>query len=117
VRHFLPNLSVSDTREAPADDQAVFRTNFEESIRNKSELVTYVRLQCNGIRLSYSEDVLFEIRGYPPECEADGDYFFVVAKPYPSRNVAMWAFQAFNDGDLLMIQLKVEHLLRTQEGE
>jgi PAS domain-containing protein len=85
------NLFVSDAGEALADDQAVFRTTFEESVRNKSELLSYVRLQCNGNRLSYShtEDALFEIRGYLPECEAEGGYFFAVAKPYPSRNVAM----------------------------
>ncbi|KAF8226788.1 hypothetical protein L208DRAFT_1422566 [Tricholoma matsutake] len=76
------------------DDQVVFRSTFEESIRNKSELHSYVRLQCSGNRSSYSdtEDVLFEIRGHPhfiPECETEGSCFFAVAKPYPGRNIAM----------------------------
>lgn len=105
-----------------ADDQVVFRSTFEESIRNKSELHSYVRLQCSGNRSSYSdtEDVLFEIRGHPhfiPECETEGSCFFAVAKPYPGRNIAMWASR------ILWLQFahdttfKVGYLCRTQSGE
>ncbi|KAF5357959.1 hypothetical protein D9756_001458 [Leucocoprinus leucothites] len=77
------------------EDQAAFQRGFEDSIRTNSELVSYVRLKSNPSMkpgLSSSNDILFEIKGYPhfvmeqgPDCKC----FFAIAKPYPSRNITM----------------------------
>ncbi|KXN86940.1 hypothetical protein AN958_09535 [Leucoagaricus sp. SymC.cos] len=77
------------------EDQAVFQRGFEESIRTDTELISYVRLRGNpAIKpgLSSVNDVLFEIKGYPhfvteqgPDCKC----VFAMAKPYPTRNIAM----------------------------
>lgn len=73
----------------------MFHRGFEESIRTNTELLSYVRLKCNpAVKSSHSStnDMLFEIKGYPhfvteqgPECKC----FFAMAKPYPGRNIAM----------------------------
>jgi hypothetical protein len=78
-----------------AEDQSVFQRAFEDSIRTNTELVSYVRLRSNpAMKLDHSRenDILFEIKGYPhfvaeqgPDCKC----FFAMAKPYPSRNIAM----------------------------
>lgn len=79
------------------EDQTAFQRGFEDSIRTNSELVSYVRLKSNTSINPGSvapNDVLFELKGYPhsvteqgPDCKC----FFAIAKPYPSRNIAMWA--------------------------
>ena len=69
-----------------ADDRATFQRQFQESIRNKSDLLAYARLQCKTAKDLYpnvpalqlaglpqaTEDaaappreILFEIKGYP----------------------------------------------------
>lgn len=55
---------------------------------------SYVRLQCkNGFAMQHfpQSQVLFELKGYPLylENETSPRCFLAVAKPYPSRNVAM----------------------------
>ncbi|KAF9454604.1 GATA-domain-containing protein [Macrolepiota fuliginosa MF-IS2] len=77
------------------EDQTMFRRAFEDSIRTDTELLSYVRLRCSqATKPSHTSanDILFEINGYPhfvmgqgPDCKC----FFAMAKPYPSRNIAM----------------------------
>lgn len=81
-----------------ANDKDSFREMFSESIAQKKDLLTYARLRCTSESyggLDYTvphKEVLFEIMGYPhflpgeEECKC----FFAVAKPYPSRNTAMY---------------------------
>ena len=138
----------------PEDDRAVFEQQFNESLQNRTDLLTYVRLRCKSEHDVYgpnipvlpvlpsgtdgepavpqspkppSREILFEIKGYPhfvvsstlgqqqsnsrfevrdlqamdsqagPSNSASPSAnsglfkcFFVMAKPYPSRNTAMW---------------------------
>ncbi|KAF8636495.1 hypothetical protein AX17_003310 [Amanita inopinata Kibby_2008] len=67
------------------DDQFSFCSAFQHSINANVELLVYLRLKANS-----SKDILFELKGYPHlvndnECKC----FFVMARPYPSRNTAM----------------------------
>ncbi|KAG2364521.1 hypothetical protein BDR07DRAFT_1450276 [Suillus spraguei] len=71
-----------------AEDKQAFRVSFEQSLRSRMEMLSYVRFkyQCE-----YAREVLFEVKGYPHYID-DEQYarcFFAVAKPYPSRNTAM----------------------------
>lgn len=84
-----------------ADDQADFRTRFDDSVRTGGEMLSYVRLKCNET-MSYPptscKDVLFEIKGYPhvaDEHDVDSTCFFAMAKPYPGRNTAMYVQSPF----------------------
>ncbi|KAF8077788.1 white collar 2 type of transcription factor [Lyophyllum atratum] len=77
---------------ATTDDQAEFQASVEESIQQNSELHCFVRLKCSGDLPSSPEspkDMLFEIRGEAHSSNADGVFFFVTAKAYPSRNTEM----------------------------
>ncbi|KAF9650765.1 hypothetical protein BDM02DRAFT_3154672 [Thelephora ganbajun] len=85
------------------DDRENFKKNFEQSIRNKSDMQSYVRMQVKPelpstpASTNASEatpratEVLFEIIGYPHFIEGDDSCkcFFATAKTYPSRNTAM----------------------------
>ncbi|KAI0672885.1 hypothetical protein C8Q78DRAFT_1077203 [Trametes maxima] len=79
------------------DDRVSFRTSFAESVRSKTEMLVYARLQCKNefyVASDYRSaprEVLFEIRGRPhflPETD-DFQCYFAMAQPYPSRNTAM----------------------------
>ncbi|THH27782.1 hypothetical protein EUX98_g6405 [Antrodiella citrinella] len=89
------------------DDIGPFHAAFQRCIHNRSELLTYIRLRCKPASTAHNvsqdfqasasssvKEVLFEIKGYPhfvpdtgviTECKC----FFMMAKPYPSRNTAM----------------------------
>ncbi|KAI9571387.1 white collar 2 type of transcription factor [Boletus coccyginus] len=75
-------------------DQRAFHVAFDESLRTRTEMNSYVRLKASSPttpqKIPQSE-VLFEVKGYPHfiENELAARCFFAVAKPYPSRNVAM----------------------------
>lgn len=81
-----------------ANDKDSFREMFSQSIAQKKDLLTYARLRCTSEYYGGSDytvphkEILFEIMGYPhflpgeEECKC----FFAVAKPYPSRNTAMY---------------------------
>ncbi|KAF8559728.1 hypothetical protein OG21DRAFT_1502956 [Imleria badia] len=77
-----------------AEDQRAFHVAFDESLRTRTEINSYVRLKARfpitPQNIPQSE-VLFEVKGYPHfiENELAPRCFFTVAKPYPSRNVAM----------------------------
>ena len=85
------------------DDRETFKKNFEESIRDNSDMQSYVRMQTKPdapsppSSSSSSEaapratEVLFEVIGYPHFIEGDDSCkcFFATAKTYPSRNTAM----------------------------
>lgn len=79
------------------DDRAGFRAAFAESVRTRTELLAYARLQCKNefyVAADYTSaprEVLFELRGRPhflPDSDAF-QCFFAMAQPYPSRNTAM----------------------------
>ncbi|KAK7040897.1 white collar 2 type of transcription factor [Paramarasmius palmivorus] len=102
-----------------SDDQNHFRACFDDSIRRRSELITYVRLRCNtpAVTFPYSpvKEVLFEVKGYPKFVNTSSmgsvggagneAFFFALAKPYLSRNTAML-------NTVLDLQLEHEHLQR-----
>ncbi|KAF9246368.1 white collar 2 type of transcription factor [Melanogaster broomeanus] len=77
-----------------SEDLPAFNVAFDESLRTRREMNSYVRLKT---RSAYSaqgvpqSEVLFEMKGYPHfiENELSARCFFAVAKPYPGRNVAM----------------------------
>ncbi|KAI0362473.1 GATA-domain-containing protein [Trametes cingulata] len=79
------------------DDRANFRTAFTESIRSKTEMLVYARLQCKNefyVASDYTSaprEVLFEIRGRPHFLPDTDEFkcYFAMAQPYPSRNTAM----------------------------
>ncbi|KAL4067776.1 white collar 2 type of transcription factor [Scleroderma citrinum] len=76
------------------EDQQTFHVAFQESLRTRMEMNSYIRLQCrNGFVLQHTpqSQVLFELKGYPLyiDNESTSRCFFAVAKPFPSRNVAM----------------------------
>jgi hypothetical protein len=80
------------------EDRADFRSSFDESTRTRNELLCYVRLKCKG-HFSVAEDyntkpkeVLFEFKGHAHFVEEENacKCFFAVAKPYPTRNTAMY---------------------------
>ncbi|KAI0636646.1 hypothetical protein C8Q77DRAFT_1154565 [Trametes polyzona] len=79
------------------DDRENFRAAFTESVRSRTELLAYARLQCKNefyVASDYTSaprEVLFELRGRPhflPDSDAFQCYF-AMAQPYPSRNTAM----------------------------
>ncbi|KAI6005803.1 white collar 2 type of transcription factor [Pisolithus albus] len=77
-----------------AEDQQAFHVAFQDSLHTRKEMNSYVRLQCkNGFAMQHfpQSQVLFELKGYPLylENETSPRCFLAVAKPYPSRNVAM----------------------------
>jgi len=90
-------LASDPLKHNAGEDQSAFQRGFEDSIRTNSEFVSYIRLRSNPSLKPGSvvpNDVLFELKGYPhsvaeqgPDCKC----FFAIAKPYPSRNIAMWA--------------------------
>ncbi|KAF9227739.1 hypothetical protein BS17DRAFT_402023 [Gyrodon lividus] len=77
-----------------SEDQRAFHGAFDESLRTRTEMNAYVRLKTRSAfsgQIVPQSEVLFEIKGYPHfiENELTARCFFAVAKPYPSRNVAM----------------------------
>ncbi|KAF9013936.1 hypothetical protein BDQ17DRAFT_1418879 [Cyathus striatus] len=80
------------------EDHASFRTSFNDSMRTKTEMLSYVRLKCHtppttyGAPATISRDLLFEVKGYPHFLEEEPGSprcFFIMAKPYPSKNTAL----------------------------
>ncbi|KAH9857224.1 hypothetical protein C2E23DRAFT_881686 [Lenzites betulinus] len=80
-----------------ADDRAHFRAAFAESVRARTEMLAYVRLQCKHefyVASNYTSaprEVLFELRGRPHYLPDGGAFqcYFAMAQPHPSRNTAM----------------------------
>ncbi|RDX56426.1 GATA-domain-containing protein [Lentinus brumalis] len=91
-----------------ADDRGNFRAAFTESVRSKTEMLAYARLQCKNefnVSRDYTsapKEVLFEIRGRPHHLPDTDEFkcYFAMAQPYPSRNTAM--LNTF-------LELKMEH--------
>ncbi|KAH9901481.1 hypothetical protein C8Q73DRAFT_743018 [Cubamyces lactineus] len=79
------------------DDRTNFRNAFAESVRSKTEMLVYARLQCKHefyVASDYTSaprEVLFEIRGRPHYLPDTDEFkcYFAMAQPYPSRNTAM----------------------------
>ena len=80
------------------DDRANFRNAFAESVRSKTEMLVYARLQCKhefyvaNDYTSAPREVLFEIRGRPHYLPDTNEFkcYSAMAQPYPSRNTAMY---------------------------
>ncbi|KAI0822720.1 hypothetical protein BC628DRAFT_1326521 [Trametes gibbosa] len=80
-----------------ADDRAHFRAAFAESVRARTEMLVYARLQCKHefyVASNYTSaprEVLFELRGRPHFLPDAGPFqcYFAMAQPHPSRNTAM----------------------------
>lgn len=81
-----------------ASDRGNFRNAFAESVRGRTDMLAYARLQCKNefyVSTDYTSaprEVLFEIRGRPHYLPESGDFkcCFAMAQPYPSRNTAMY---------------------------
>ncbi|KAG0694332.1 white collar 2 type of transcription factor [Suillus ampliporus] len=73
------------------EDKHAFRGSFDQSLRSRAEMLSYVRFKCQSEYVSPAKEVLFEVKGYPHyiDDELFARCFFAVAKPYPSRNTAM----------------------------
>jgi len=82
-----------------ANDRLGFCETYARSIERREELQFYARFFCKSDPFAHTtvtppppaKEVLLEIVGYPHFIigESTCRCFFVVAKPYPSRNVAM----------------------------
>ena len=97
------SLPLCHSWNAPlVDDHENFKKRFEQSIRDNSDMQSYVRMQARHEAPSLpststseaaprATEVLFEINGYPHFIEGDDtcNCFFATAKTYPSRNTAM----------------------------
>lgn len=88
---------ISHSYNIADEDQINFCNDFDEAMRKNVELLCYIRLKINIPAACDSDpkDVLFEFKGYPhflPETETESVCFFAMAKPYPSKNTAMWVF-------------------------
>lgn len=68
-------------------------------MRSRGNLLSYARLRCKaefeGHQAVGHKEVLFEIQGYPHFLDGDNECkcFFAMARPYPSRNTAVYVFQ------------------------
>ncbi|KAG9318635.1 white collar 2 type of transcription factor [Chiua virens] len=76
------------------EDQLAFHVAFDESLRTRAEMNSYVRLKARSPITAQNipqSEILFEVKGYPYfiENELAARCIFAVAKPYPSRNIAM----------------------------
>ncbi|KAF9077214.1 white collar photoreceptors-like protein [Rhodocollybia butyracea] len=94
------------------EDQPLFRASFEDSIGTGTELLVHVQLICSAPTTTYPllpmKETLFEIKGYPRFAVENNpnsgcQCFFLMAKPYVSRNVSML-------NTLMELQLENEHL-------
>lgn len=84
---------------ATANDRLGFCETYARSIERHEELQFYARFFCKSDSFTHMtvtppppvKEVLLEIVGYPHFITGESTCrcFFVVAKPYPSRNVAM----------------------------
>lgn len=105
-----------------ANDKDSFREMFSQSLLQKKDLLTYARLRCAaefqyyGSSVDYAvphKEVLFEIMGYPHFMEGEDECkcFLAVAKPYPSRNTAMYVSR------LSLIMLFYRSYAETKAGD
>jgi len=94
----IPVLQLLSAIYATANDRLGFCETYARSIDRREELQFYARFFCKSDSFTHSsvtpppvKEVLLEIIGYPHFVmgESTCRCFFVVAKPYPSRNVAM----------------------------
>jgi len=84
---------------APVNDRRGFYETYARSIQRREDLHFYARLFCKSDSFTHmvatppapDKEILLEIMGYPHFVlgESACKCFFVVAKPYPSRNTAM----------------------------
>ncbi|KAL5489977.1 WC2 [Sanghuangporus weigelae] len=92
----VEELSERDVLDIVNDiDKRTFDDHLQKSLGSRHDLSCYARLKCKPIGKSSSEqgnkELLFEVRGhalYLPD-DTECKCFFLVAKPYPSRNMAV----------------------------
>lgn len=80
------------------EDSERFKGSFNDCLQTRDELLAYARMRYKTRVIAGTElplgpkEALFELKGYPHfmpgqnECKC----FFIMAKPYPSRNNAMY---------------------------
>ena len=113
------------TTVRPAEDEENFRKCFDECLRTRKELLSYARLKRKIPAGSGSNDVLFELKGYPhfipQQFEDVCKCFFLMAKPFPPRNAAMCVsilnLMLFENTKRGAYQRKVKYVSRSQDGE
>ncbi|KAL5529549.1 hypothetical protein ACEPAG_5534 [Sanghuangporus baumii] len=92
----VEELSERDVLDIVNDiDKRIFDDHLQKSLSSQQDLSCYARLKCKPIGKSSLEqgnkELLFEVRGhalYLPD-DTECKCFFLVAKPYPSRNMAV----------------------------
>lgn len=79
------------------DDRKTFSNHFNNSLSSQQDLSCYTRIKCKPDSLAVEQvgthnELLFEIRGHALYLPNDSEFkcFFFMAKPYPSRNMAMY---------------------------
>ncbi|KAL5511317.1 WC2 [Sanghuangporus vaninii] len=92
----VEELSERDVLDIVNDvDKRTFDDHLQKSLGSQQDLSCYARLKCKPMGKSSSEqgnkELLFEIRGHALYLPDDNECkcFFLVAKPYPSRNMAV----------------------------
>lgn len=70
------------------DDVAAFLEHFDTCVAAHSEMATFARLR--GKANGDARWPVFELRGHPHYDQDQCACFFVMARPYPSRNTAMY---------------------------
>ena len=112
-----------------ADDRGNFRAAFADSVRSKTEMLAYARLQCKNefyVASDYTSaprEVLFEVRGRPHHMPDTDEFkcFFAMAQPYPSRNTAMYVAPVFGARERRLSAVfflwQAEHVPGAENGE
>lgn len=72
------------------DDVAPFLEHFDACVASHTEMATFARLR--GKANGDARWPVFELRGHPHYDQDQCACFFVMARPYPSRNTAMYVF-------------------------
>jgi hypothetical protein len=94
-----------------AVDRVMFRRVLDEAIQYKREVLCYARLMSKPGTLAgagvsaTTEGTLFEVKGHPHFIPGQDDckYLYLMAKPYPSRNIELCALSPPPQIDLTCI--------------
>jgi len=102
------------------EDKVVFKADFYESIKQRKPMSSYARIWSqssastfNSVNGQQTKDTLFEIQGsahYNSDSASTCKCFFAVAKPFPSRNTAMFVGLAIFVPSCILIWFKFGRL-------
>lgn len=113
----VSSLTVSiRSRVNTEEDRSDFNHRFQESLRTREKLLSYVRLKRKSQSTDYDskpQEVLFELKGRPYFIanQKNDICFFAVASPHPSRNTAMQVLFSMDDYDVLIRGSRLNTLL------